>query len=124
MKHKLQIPSEAKPPLIFCHFFQTISSSSSSSSDAIAISTLTRPTESDLLIDFDQLSPPNSSNKIPKLVLQTPEHQGKKIFKTASFLENKKLIFDQIVCRYHATMQQDVLLHFWIIFLYSNQAEI
>jgi len=54
---------------------QTISSSSSSSSDAIAISTLTRPTESDLLIDFDQLSPPNSSNKIPKLVLQAPEHQ-------------------------------------------------
>jgi len=47
----------------------------SSSSDAIPISSLTRPSESDLLIDFDQLSPPTSSVKIPKLVLQTPESQ-------------------------------------------------
>ena len=47
-----------------------------------------------------------------------------KIFKTASFLGNKKLSLNQNVWRDHATMQQDVLLHFWVIFLHWNQAEI
>ena len=47
-----------------------------------------------------------------------------KIFKTDSFLDNKKLSFNQNVWRDHATMQQDVLLHFWVIFLHWNQAEI
>ena len=46
------------------------------------------------------------------------------MFKTDSFLGNKKLSLDQNVWRDHATMQQDVLLHFWVIFLYGNQAEI
>ena len=46
------------------------------------------------------------------------------MFKTDSFLGNKKLSLNQNVWRYHATMQQDVLLHFWVIFLYWNQAEI
>ena len=41
-----------------------------------------------------------------------------KVFKTDSFLGNKKLSLIQNVWRYHATMQQDVLLHFWVIFLY------
>ena len=40
-----------------------------------------------------------------------------KMFKTDSFLDNKKLSFNQNVWRDHATMQQDVLLHFWVIFL-------
>ena len=46
------------------------------------------------------------------------------MFKTDSFLGNKKLSLNQNVWRDHATMQQDVLLHFWVIFLYQNQAEI
>ena len=46
------------------------------------------------------------------------------MFKTDSFLGNKKLSFNQNVWRDHATMQQDVLLHFWVIYLYRNQAEI
>ena len=46
------------------------------------------------------------------------------MFKTDSFLGNKKLSFNQNVWRDHATMQQDVLLHFWVIFLHWNQAEI
>jgi hypothetical protein len=41
-----------------------------------------------------------------------------KMFKTDSFLGNKKLSLNQNVWRDHATMQQDVLLHFWVIFLY------
>jgi len=36
------------------------------------------------------------------------------MFKTDSFLDNKKLSFNQNVWRDHATMQQDVLLHFWV----------
>ena len=47
-----------------------------------------------------------------------------KMFKTDSFLGNKKLSLNQNVWRDHATMQQDVLLHFWVIFQYWNQAEI
>ena len=47
-----------------------------------------------------------------------------KMFKTDSFLGNKKLSLNQNVWRDHATMQQDVLLHFWVIFLYWNQVEI
>ena len=47
-----------------------------------------------------------------------------KMFKTDSFLGNKKLSLNQNVWRDHATMQQDILLHFWVIFLYWNQAEI
>ena len=47
-----------------------------------------------------------------------------KMFKTNSFLGNKKLSLNQNVWRDHATMQQDVLLHFWVIFLHWNQAEI
>ena len=46
------------------------------------------------------------------------------MFKTDSFLGNKKLSFNQNVWRDHATMQQDVLLHFWVIFVHWNQAEI
>ena len=46
-----------------------------------------------------------------------------KMFKTDSFLGNKKLSLNQNVWRDHATMQQDVLLHFWVIFLHWNQAE-
>ena len=38
------------------------------------------------------------------------------MFKTDSFLGNKKLSFNQDVWRDHATMQQDVLLHFWAYF--------
>ena len=40
------------------------------------------------------------------------------------FLGNKKSSLNQNVWRDHATMQQDVLLHFWVIFLHWNQAEI
>ena len=47
-----------------------------------------------------------------------------KKFKTDSFLGNQKLSLNQNVWRDHATMQQDVLLHFWVIFLYWNQTEI
>ena len=47
-----------------------------------------------------------------------------KMFKTDSFLGNKKSSLNQNVWRDHATMQQDVLLHFWVIFLYWNQVEI
>ena len=47
-----------------------------------------------------------------------------KMLKTDSFLGNKKLSFNQNVWRDHATMQQDVLLHFWVIFLYWNPTEI
>jgi hypothetical protein len=47
-----------------------------------------------------------------------------RMFKTDSFLGNKNLSFNHNVWRDHATMQQDVLLHFWVIFLYWNQAEI
>ena len=43
-----------------------------------------------------------------------------KMFKTDSFLGNKKSSLNQNVCSDHATMQQDVLLHFWVIFLYWN----
>ena len=46
------------------------------------------------------------------------------MFKTDSFLDNKKLSFNQNVWRDHDTMQQDVLLHFWLIFLHKIQAEI
>ena len=46
------------------------------------------------------------------------------MFKTDSFLGNKKLSFNQNVWRDHVTMQQDVLLHFRGIFSYHNQAEI
>ena len=38
------------------------------------------------------------------------------MFKTDSFLGNKKLNLNQNVWCDHATMQQDVLLHFWVIF--------
>ena len=38
------------------------------------------------------------------------------MFKTDSFLGNKKLSLNQNVWRDHATMQQDVLLHFWVDF--------
>ena len=38
------------------------------------------------------------------------------MFKTDSFLGNKKSSLNQNVWRDHATMQQDVLLHFWVIF--------
>ena len=41
-----------------------------------------------------------------------------KMIKTDSFLGNKKLSLSQNVWRDHATMQQDVLLHFWVIFLH------
>ena len=49
------------------------------------------------------------------------------MFKTDSFLGNKKLSLNQNVRRDHATMQQDVLLHFWvkyekIILLSSSRA--
>ena len=44
------------------------------------------------------------------------------MLKTDSFLGNKKLSFNQNVWRDHTTMQQDVLLHFWVIFLHWNQA--
>ena len=47
-----------------------------------------------------------------------------KMFKTDSFLGNKKFSLNQNIWCDHATMQQDVLLHFWVIFLYWNQAEI
>ena len=40
-----------------------------------------------------------------------------KMFKTDSFLGSKKLSLNQNVWRDHATMQQDDLLHFWVIFL-------
>ena len=40
-----------------------------------------------------------------------------KMFKTDSFLGNKKLSLNQNVWRDHATMQQDVLLHFWVVIL-------
>ena len=45
------------------------------------------------------------------------------MFKTDSFLGNKKSSLNQNVWRDHATMQQDVLLHFWVIFLHLNQAK-
>ena len=47
-----------------------------------------------------------------------------KFSKLISFLGNKKSSSNQNVWRDHATMQQDVLLHFWVIFLYQNQAKI
>ena len=40
------------------------------------------------------------------------------MFKTDSFLGNKKLSLNQNVWRDHATMQQDVLLHFWVKYFY------
>ena len=46
------------------------------------------------------------------------------MFKTDSFLGNKKSSSNQNVWRDHATMQQDVLFDFWVIFLYWNQTEI
>ena len=45
------------------------------------------------------------------------------MFKTDSFLGNKKLSFNQNVWRDNATMQQDILLHFWVIFLFQNQTK-
>jgi len=51
----------------------SLTTEKATSSDAIPITAVTRSTESDLLIDFDQISPPASSVKIPKLVLPTPE---------------------------------------------------
>ena len=45
------------------------------------------------------------------------------MFKTDSFLGNKKSSLNQNVWRDHATMQQYILLHFWVIFLCQNQAE-
>ena len=47
-----------------------------------------------------------------------------KMFKTDSFLGNKKLSLNQNVWRDHATMQQDILLHFWVIFLNWNMGKI
>ena len=44
-----------------------------------------------------------------------------KMFKTDSFLGNKKMSFNQNVWCDHATMQQDVLLHFWVIFLQCTE---
>ena len=41
------------------------------------------------------------------------------MFKTDSFLGNKKLSLNQNVWRDHATMQQDVLLHFWVTFFFK-----
>ena len=35
------------------------------------------------------------------------------MFKTDSFLGNMKLSLNQNIWRDHATMQQDILLHFW-----------
>ena len=46
------------------------------------------------------------------------------MFSTDSFLDNKKLSFNQNVWCDQATMQQDVLLHFWVIFLYENMKKI
>ena len=46
------------------------------------------------------------------------------MFKTDSFFGNKKLSLNQYVWHDHATKQQDVLFHFWVIFLHWNQAEI
>ena len=46
------------------------------------------------------------------------------MYKTDSFVGNKKSSLNQNVWGDHATMQQDVLLHFLVIFLYWNQAEI
>ena len=40
------------------------------------------------------------------------------MFETDSFLGNKKLSLNQNIWHDHATMQQDVFLHFWVIFLY------
>jgi hypothetical protein len=40
------------------------------------------------------------------------------------FRQNKKLSLNQNVWRDHATVHQDVLLHFRVIFLHQNQAEI
>ena len=37
------------------------------------------------------------------------------MFKTDQFLGNKKYILNQNVWRDHATMQQQILLHFWVI---------
>ena len=42
------------------------------------------------------------------------------MFKTDSFLGNKKLSLNQNVWRDHATMQQDVLLHFWVISILNS----
>jgi hypothetical protein len=44
--------------------------------------------------------------------------------KLISFVSNKRLSVNQNVRHDHATMQQDVLLHFWAMLLYWNQAEI
>ena len=41
-----------------------------------------------------------------------------KCSKLIHFYATKKLSLNQNVWRDHATMQQDVLLHFWVIFLY------
>ena len=42
------------------------------------------------------------------------------MFKTDSFLGNKKLSLNQNVWRDHATMQQDSLLHFWVTFQFKK----
>ena len=48
------------------------------------------------------------------------------MFKTDSLLGNKKFSLNQNVWRDHANMQQDVLLHLWVMFLanQANQAKI
>ena len=46
------------------------------------------------------------------------------MFKNDSFLGNKNSSSNQNVWRNHATMQQDVMMHFLVILLYWNQTEI
>ena len=47
-----------------------------------------------------------------------------KCSKLISFLGNKKSSLNQNVRRDHVTMQQNVVLHFCVIFLYWNEAKI
>ena len=56
----------------------------------------------------------------PRKNLWNCSRKYSKMFETDSFLGSKKLSLNQNFWRDHATMQQDVLLHFWVMFLYWN----
>ena len=59
------------------------------------------------------LNPAASLEKIFEIQKDTLKYS-----KLIEFLDNKRSSLNQNARRDHSTMQQDVLLHFWVIFLY------
>ena len=59
-----------------------------------------------------------------KKIFEIVQENTVKFSKLIWFLGNKKSSLNQNVRRDHATMQQDVLLHFLVIFLYWNEAKL